>query len=818
MFSNYVTIALRALLRNKAHSIINILGLSLGISCCILIALYINHEWTFDTFHSKADRIYRVYGREDQGENQQFIYTSTPYPMGPVLKDNLPEVERQVRIKNIETQVKVGVNQFNESVTIGGKDLFKMFDFEIVKGNKEGILDQQSNAVISNSLAEKYFGHEDPISKIISIQIKDTFQDFTIVAITNIPTNSSIQFDILISDLNFPRLYSERLLTSAWFNVSPETYVLLQEGSDPSNVETKFPSLFRTILGEEKFNRTKYSPGLQPLTTIHLSASYNYPTGIKPASDPKYSYILAAIAILILFVGCINFVTLSVGRSMKRAKEVGIRKVAGAVRRQLITQFIGEAVIVTFISIFIGFVLATLNLPLFNDLAGRHLVFNLDAFMLAVVTALLLIIGLIAGSYPAFVLSAFNPITILKGSVNSGSSKQELRKVLVGVQLMLSIFLISSTLIMRNQLQFLQNKNLGFDKEQMAVIQPNNPPDGSLAVRVKRGIEIAEQFKLELKRLPAIAGVCISSHDFGKGDWVNVGYTDDKGAYRTFNMNVIDDEYLTVMKMELAQGRNFSKVSPSASKRSIIVNEAFAKELGWVNALGNKIPGDGFPDHEVIGVVRDFHYASLYSKVEPLVMVEDPSIILEGAEDTSVDNSPAPKLLIRLRPGNISASVDQIKLVWEKIFGRDEFNFSFIDQALEAQYRNDQNLSKIVSIAALLAILIGSLGLYGLASLSMQNRTKEISIRKVMGATEQSLFLLLSKEYVIMILICLFLSVPVTVYLMQNWLSLFEYRVNIGWSVFVLAAVISLIIAVFALGFELLKTARAQPARTLKNE
>ena len=283
MFSNYVTIALRALLRNKAHSIINILGLSLGISCCILIALYINHEWTFDTFHSKADRIYRVYGREDQGENQQFIYTNTSFPLGPALKDNLPEVERQVRIKNIETQVKVGVNQFNESVTIGGKDLFKMFDFEIVKGNKEGILDQQSNAVISNSLAEKYFGHEDPISKIISIQIKDTFQDFTIVAITNIPTNSSIQFDILLSDLNFPRLYSERLLTSSWFNISPETYILLQDGTFPSNLEAKFPALFRKILGEEKFNRTKYSPGLQPLTTIHLSASYNYPQGIKPA-------------------------------------------------------------------------------------------------------------------------------------------------------------------------------------------------------------------------------------------------------------------------------------------------------------------------------------------------------------------------------------------------------------------------------------------------------------------------------------------------------------------------------------------------------
>ncbi len=817
MLQNYFKIAFRSLWRAKAHSLINVLGLSLGIACCILISLFVRDELTFDRMHKNADRIYRVYAREDWGEKQQFFNTVTPFPMGPALKDNLPEVEHQVRVNNINAQVKVGESQFNETVVVAGQDFFDVFDFKTIVGDRQQALHGQSNVVISKRMADKYFGTADPLNKVIAIQLGENFEDFSVKAVAeNTPSNSSIQFDVLISELNYPKLYNQNLLTSSWFNIIPETYVMLKQGTDPTAVERKFPSMFRTIIGEDNFKKSKYAPGLQPLTDIHLNT--NYPVGIAPVSNPKYSYILAAIALLILFVACINFVTLSVGRSMQRAKEVGIRKVVGAMRVQLITQFIGEAIIVSLIAMVIGAGLAFANLPLFNDLAGKQLLFPLNGFMILIITSLLLVIGLISGSYPAFVLSSFKPIAILKGALQAGSSKQNVRKVLVGVQLVLSIFLISSTLLMRKQLTFLQNKNMGFNKEQLAEIQLNVPRGGTLATRVNAGFEKAERFKTELEKFPDILAVCASAHDFGNGAWTNVGYTDDKNVYRTFNLNIVDDEYLPTLKMELASGRNFSDANPSDKRHSVIVNEAFAKEYGWTDAIGKRIPGKNFQDHEVIGVIKDFNYASLYTKVQPLVIVEDPSIILSGIENINIDNSPIPKLMVRLKPGNMATATTQLKEVWNRVSGEEEFSFAFVDQAMAKQYRNDQNLGRIVSIAAILAILIGSLGLYALASLAMQNRTKEISIRKVLGATENSLLVLLSKEYVVLVVVCLILSVPATWYLMANWLSTFEYRVAIGFDVFLLAGSISLIMALGTICFQMLKTVWTSPMKNLKYE
>lgn len=816
MLRNYLKIAFRSLLRSKAHSLINVLGLSLGIVCCILIALFVKDEWTFDTFHSKADRIYRVYVREDYGENQQFFNTVTPLPMGPALVDNLPDVESYLRLVKMGTQVKVGDNQFSETLTMAERNLFSMFDFELLHGDRERVLSDKNNVVISDWLATKYFGQSDPINKVISIQIGENFEDFTVTGVSQVPTNSSIQFYLLVPDHNLNKIYSEQVLTSGWFNVNPETYVMLREGVQASEVESKFPALFKTLVGEEDYKSSKYGPGLQPLTSIHLDNSY--PVGIAPVSDPKYSYILAAIALLILFVACINFVTLSIGRSMKRAREVGIRKVVGAERKQLIFQFIGEAVIVTLIALLIGVVLSVLGLPVFNELAGKQLIFLWNGFFVLVVVSLITIIGIMAGSYPAFVLSAFKPISILKGSIHVGNTKQTMRKVLVGIQLVLSIILVSSTLIMQQQLRFLQNKNLGFNKEQLAVIQLNVPRTGRLTERVKKGFEQAEQFKIELSKIPGIAAMCATSHDFGNGAWIGVGYTDDQGTYRNFNLNIVDDDYIPVLKMEMKWGRNFSDENPSDARRAVVVNEAFAKEYGWTDPVGKRIPGKNFADHEVIGIVKDFNYASLYTAVQPLVIVQDPIIILSGVENISIDNSPVPKLLVRLRADNMATTIDEIKSAWNRLTGGEEFAFSFVDQTLNAVYASDQNLGKIVSIATLLAMAIGSLGLYALASLAMQNRTKEISIRKVMGATEQSLLVLLSKDYVLLIGLSLLLSVPVTWYMMSTWLQSFQYRIDVSWKVFALAGGLSLIVALVTISYQAIKTAWTRPAETLKYE
>lgn len=812
MLQNYLKIAFRALWRSKIHSSINVLGLSLGIACCVLIALFVKDEITFDAFHSKADRIYRVFVKEDWGENQQFFNTTTPMPMGPALKDNLPDVEAFVRFAAINAMVKVGEQQFSEGVVLADRSAFSVFDFDLLQGERNVVLSDQHNVVLTKTQAEKYFGQADPIGKAISIQLGDNFEDFVVSGVAEIPTNSSIRFNILIPDHNYIKIFSERQMNSGWFNIHPSTYILLREGVTRAQAESKFPDLFLKLLGEEDFKQSNYAPGLQPLTSIHLDT--NYPAGDAPVSDAKYSYILGAVAVLILFVACINFVTLSVGRSLKRAREVGIRKVVGAERRQLIAQFIGEAVLITSIALVLGVALSVFGLPLFNELAGKQLVFSWNGFLAMVVASLLLIIGLLAGSYPAFVLSSFKPIAVLKGSLQTGT-KQRVRQVLVGVQLVLSIFLISSTLIMQQQLSFLQNKNLGFNKEQLAVIQLN-VQGGRLPERIKKGFEISEQFKTQLGNVNGVLATGTASHDFGNGGWTAVGYTDDQGTYRNFNMNVIDDEYIPLMKMEMVTGRNFT--DEVADRKGVIVNEAFAKEYGWTDVNGKRIPGKNFGEHEVIGIVKNFNYTSLYTSIPPLAMVQDPTIILAGSENINFENSPMPKLFVRLAPKNMAATLDQIKTVWDKLTNAEEFDFAFVDQTLDAQYRSDQNLGKIVRMATLLAVLIGSMGLYALASLAMQNRTKEISIRKVMGATEQSLLMLLSRDYVMMILISLAVSVPVTWYIMQGWLQNFQYRIEVGWQVFALAGGLSLVVALVTISYQALKTAWTRPADTLKYE
>ena len=817
MFRNYFTIAVRSLLKNKAHAFINIFGLTLGITCCLLIGLFVYDEWTFDTFHSKAGRIYRAYVKEDWGENQQFFNTITPFPLGPALKNNLAEIEEISRLTSTGTQIKVGNDTYRQEVGVVGQSFWKLFDFEFIEGDRNTALGAINDVVLSRAFAERYFGTTDAIGKTLEIQINEVFENFVVKGVMeNAPSNSSIQPTVLISDLNFSKLYNERALNSGWFNITPTTFVLLKEGVNKDELEKKFPAVLRSQLGDEDFAKSKFLAGLQPLTSIHLDPSY--PLGALPVSNPKYSYILAGVSILLLIVACINFVTLSIGRSISRAKEVGIRKVAGAERFQLVFQFVGEAVTVTLIALALGFVCTQAALPVFNDLSGKELSLRLNGFVILTAALLLLVIGFLAGSYPAFVLSGFKPANIFKGVVSGISSRQNLRKSLVGLQLVLSIFLISSTLVMRNQLEFLQNKDLGFNKEQLVVIQNTVTAGGRLDERMKAGFEKCKQYKTEFTKLANVAGACVASHDFGNGNWTAIGYTDEKGVYREFFMNVVEPDYADVLKMQFVQGRNFSKNNPSDLNSAIVVNEAFAKEMGWTDAVGKRLPGKNFLQHEVIGVIKDFNYASLYTSVQPLVLTINPVIVLAGTENINFDNSPMPKLIVRLKAGVMGETIEQIKSEYEKLSGGQEFVFSFVDDTLAKQYRSDQNLGKIMRYATGIAIVIASLGLYGLAALAMHNRRKEISIRKVLGATEETLLLLLSRDYVLLVLIALTLSVPITILLMQNWLATFEYRVTLTAQVFALSGGISLSIALLTIAYHVVRSAFDKPAQALKYE
>lgn len=812
MLTHYFTIALRSLWRTKAHTAINIIGLSLGIVCCLLIALFVIDEFSFDNFHRKGERIFRVYGKERVGGVDQ-INTLTPFQMGPALRDNLPEVEACVRFSKTRSQVKIGETHYSEVVTIVDKEMLDVFDFPLLKGDGKRALEHPTDVVLSESAARKYFGDTDPVGKAMSILQLDTFIEFTVTGVIKIPANSSIHFSLLVPAQNLEKLYPQQRLTS-WFNVEPETYVLLKPGGE-NTATSKFPALFERLLGAEEFRNAHYGAGLQPLSEVHLST--DIPVGLAEVSNPKYSYILSAIALLILVIACINFVTLSVGRSLQRAKEVGVRKVVGAARSQLIFQFIGEAVLVTLISLFIGAVTSALLIPFFNDLTGKALVIHFDTATIGIALTLLLVIGLIAGSYPAFILSGFGPAAILKGGVKGGS-KQQFRRVLVGIQLALSVFLITSTLAMRDQISYLQNKDLGFNKAQLISLQINVPRGPGLNQRIATGFATAERLKAGIESIPDVVDVFAASHDFGSGAWMNVGFTDDHDTYRTFDVLIVDERYLSAMGIGMVQGRGFIAGDESDKRHSVIVNESFVKTFGWKHPIGERIPGKDFIEHEVVGVVKDFHYASLYAKVQPLAIVQNGAIISSGIENVNIDNTPVPKLMIRIAGGNVMATLEKIKSAWLQMTHGEEFAFAFADEAIAGQYRADQNLGKLVKIAAIIAIVIGSLGLYGLTSLTMQARVKEVGMRKVLGATERSLLMLLSKDFLKLALVSLLMSIPVTIYAMNSWLSGFEYRIKLGWQIFAMAGVLSLAIVFITISYQTVKAAWTKPVEVLKHE
>jgi putative ABC transport system permease protein len=813
MVRNYFKVAIRNLWRQKGFAFINVFGLSVGLACCILIFLYVKEEITFDTFHNKSERIYRAWVLEDYGDGKVFFNTVTPGVLAPTLSSHYNEISKVTRFSNRGGLIRKDGQMFNELIWQAGPEFFDIFDFPVLSGSTEKSLEELNSIVITEKAARKYFGSDPAVGKVMEIQMGAEFQNFFVKAVlSDIPANSSLQFDYLISDLHYKTLYNPRTVDS-WTNVICETYILLDENNHAEALADKFPNLINEILPD--FDQGTYSIGLQPITDIHLNP--DMPVGYAPVSDPKYSYILSAIAVLILVVAAVNFMTLSLGQSMVRAKEVGVRKVAGAQRRQLIFQFLAEASLVTLISLGMGVLLSILGLPLFNDLAGKTLALNISGTTILFFGMLAGLITFFAGSYPAFILSGFRPIMVLKNDVKVGGGKQTLRKLLVIVQFVFSIFLISSTLIMRSQINFLRNKDLGFKKEQVLVV-PLNISAGRYSAVVESGMQASKPFRNELMKLPEVVKVGVASHIMGTGGWTGVGYTDSEGNFRNFDMNSIDEDYIPALQIEVKHGRNFDVNIPSDIRRGIIINEAFAKEYAWEDPLIEKIPGNDFPDHEIIGVVKDFNYASLHGQVTPLVMVMDPGIILKGISDIGIGTSIAPKLMISMSSDNLSESVEKIKAVWNKLSPGEEFNFSFVDQTLDAQYENDRHLEQVVTSASILAILIGSLGLLGLASLNMTARVKEISMRKILGASNQTLLTLLAWDFLIMIAIALVLAVPVTYFAMSNWLNGFSYRVSITPVFFLAAGGISLLVAMLTISYHAVKTTMTNPANNLRHE
>ena len=815
MLYNYLKIAWRNLWKNKVSTSINIIGLSIGIACSILIILFVKNEWTYDVFLIKSDRIYRPWVESERRSGEVNTSVFTPHIMGSQMKEHFEGVEAATTFNSFAEQVAYKEHSFEETINIASADFFKIFDFQVADGGLTEVLDHPNNIVITREIKEKYFGSQPVIGQEMNIRIGDEDRGFVVKAILeNIPSNSSLQFDFLISDVNAKYLFPEQMLTS-WFMISGVNYILLKEGVTAQDMEAQFPSLVQQVIGDRLRDR-KYDLHLQSITDIHLNNEI--PAGFASVSDPKYTFILVGIAGLILILACINFMILSIGGAMTRAKEIGVRKVVGAGKGQLMRQFLSESVLLAIIALIIGLIMAYLCLNLFNELSGKRLVMDLDFMNIMLFIALTAIVGIAAGVYPALILSGLKPVKTLKGNMKSGGGKEVFKKVLVGSQFVLSIFLVSTTIIMQQQLTYLQNKNLGFDQEQLIDVPININNGRGIRSSIVDGFAKSKTFKQALKNNPEVLSVSASSQDFGRGNWMQIGFEDAQNDHHNFYMNVVDHDYLQTLKIRVLEGRDFSEEIPADERRSIIVNDAFVKAFGLVNPVGKRIPNLEFADHEIIGVVEDFHFASLHSPIEPVVLLINPEIGLSGAHDISINSNPNPKMMIRLASNDIPATILAINELWNEVYPGEPYNYDFVDEVLNTQYNEEQNLGEIVGASTTLAVIIACLGLFGLASLTMSSQIKEVSVRKVLGASVSNIIVLLSRGYILLIVVALAISVPGTYYFSKEWLKAFEYKINVGVDAFLLAGAISIVVAIITISYQCIKVSMTNPAQILSTE
>ncbi len=809
MLKHYLVVAFRTLRRERGTTAINVVGLGLGIATAFLLSLYVRHELTYDRFNERADRIHRVW-LEEHEDGADFVNVSTPLPLADRLDTDFPEVEHAVRLYAFTDRVRRGPAQFAERIHLAGPAFFDVFSFPLLDGDPATALADPHNVVLSEPIAQKYFGDDDPLGQTLEIRVGGEPQTFTVTGVAAAPpANSSVQFGVLVPFERSLGIFRDGAW-DAWQQVYPETYVLLREGTSAAALEAKLPTLIQRVrpdLFED--GPEAYAFHLQPLADIHLDPAL--PPGLEPTSDPAYPAILAGLALLILLIAGVNFVTLSVSRSMQRAKEVGVRKAVGAQRGQLMRQFWGEALVVTLAALVVGVALAVVALPFFNGLAGTSLRFRLDAGTVGLAVALVGLIALVAGSYPAVVLARIRPVEALRDRLQIRGDRSVLRRALVVTQFALAIFLVASTLLMTRQLDYLRSKPLGFEKAQVVLL----PTTGGF----RDGLAVYERLREALLREPGFVDVTAAAFGFDE-PWAEVGYDADDGSYREFFANFAGYDFTETMGMEMAAGRTFSRAIPADTARGIVVNEALARAYGWTpaEAVGKRLPGASFPDHEILGVVKDFHFASLHVPIGPVVLTPKPDLVLRGASNVNFEGETAIDLAVRLAPGNVSAALGRLEAVWKQVAPEQPFAFSFLDGALDAQYRQEARLGQIVRVAAGLAVLIACLGLFGLAALAAARRTKEIGVRKVLGASVSDLVVLLARDFAGLVLVGFVVAAPVAWFAMAHWLEGFAYRIALGPVTFLVAGVLTLGVALVTVSVHALRAATSDPVKALRYE
>ena len=787
------------------------MGLTIGTVVVILLSLYVKDEWTFDQFHEKSDRIYRAWVKEHV-QDEIFFNTVTPYILGSELRDNFPEIDQVVRYATINSQIKKGNFTEQENIHVVEPSFFKVFDFELLRGLEGEAMEALHSVIVTEEMGQKYFGDPYPMGQTMTMQLGGEWVDFTVSGvIEDAPSNSSIQYDLIIPFKNTENLFSERGRQS-WTNVFVETYALLNTENNVADLEAKIAPFV-----DEKVSRMyepgEYIVGLQPLTDIHLNGEY--PVGLVSVSNSQYPYILAGVALLILILACINFTTLAVGRSVTRAKEVGVRKTSGATRGQLMMQFWSEAMVTAGIAVGLGLLLAHLFLPYFNTLADKQLTIDFSLSNMLILLSLVFVVGLLSGLYPSLVLSNFSPIRSLRGAISKiGNDRHVVLRGLVSFQFVLSILLIICTMVMTQQMRFLQNKNLGFSQDQIIVL-PYSRSGARLSQQMEEGKNILNRLRSELNGKQDFKAFAYSTHTFGTPGWVNLGYTDDATQqYRNFMVNEIDEQFLPLHEIDIIEGRNFSSET-AADSQAVIVNKAYVDAFGVQVGQAMQEP---FNDFRVVGITDDFNFESLHSDIRPLVLPFSMLKLRRQASDMNASDAPTPKLSIKVNSDNLQATLSTLRMAWKEVAQEQPFNFSFLDNNLDRLYRSESRLSQLIGLATGLAIFIACLGLFGVATLMIAQRRKEIGIRKVLGASVADIVLMLNKNLSIQVIVATVVAIPLAYYFMQNWLSDFAYRVSISPWVFLLAGIAALVLAWVAVSFQSLKAAISNPVKSLRSE
>jgi putative ABC transport system permease protein len=803
MIKNYLTTAFRIMMRQKAYTSINVIGLSLGIAATLIIVIYIVDELSFDKIHTDAERIYRV-GFVGRLQGNEFIGATSPAPVAEAMQKEIPEVQEVVRFGLWRTMpISYGEKAFTEEITlVADSNFFKFFSFEVVKGNPDDFLKGVNKMVITESVAKRYFGDDDPMGKTLLRGAEKEAAEIVGI-VKDPPPNSHIQFNIVLSGQSWDYMRTN----THWTSNNLYTYFKIHPQADVNAAKEKLDELCVKNAGAEleKFlgmtykqftdAGNRYGMLFTPMLDIHLRS--NVKEEITPNGNIQYLYIFGAIALFIIVIACINFMNLSTARSANRAKEVGVRKSIGAFRHRLIFQFLSESLIYSFISMILAISIIALTLDSFNLIAGKQLdlILFTNPLVLLGLIAFSIFVGLLAGSYPAFYLTSFKPTEVLKGRIRSGFKNSALRNVLVVCQFVISIALIFGSLVVYKQLRFMQDKNIGFERENVLGL-----------LHTKALGKNAQAFKNEVSNNPMFKGASFSNQLPPKISWNSAFRKGGSEQDFILYMYYVDHDHLQAMGYEMAEGRFFSREFKSDTA-AIILNEAAYKQMAFPNldeAVVLTYQSESPRPLKVIGVIKDFNYQSLRDDIKPMA-------IMLGEE-------PNYEMAIRLAKGNTQDQLKSLESIYKKYAAGSPFEYSFLDQDFDALFRAEQRMSTIILVFTILAITIACLGLFGLAAYTAEQRAKEISIRKVMGASESQLTVLMSKDFTILVMIAFVIATPLAWYLAENWLEGFANRVQIDFSLVIISGITSFVIALLTISYQSIRAAKENPVTAMRSE